>query len=620
MIEAIREIGEYSLQSQGKRLEDPITIIIEDPASNEKYKHVLTIILKKSNDGFIFEKINQEEYSPDRIAKYLYRQKSTRGTDYTPTARLTDKPENTLKSKFVNWFEDAINNKNLDLTVNEVAFLQATLNCLTQNYDKILSEFKEKKAKFSKKETGIITLKYSDTSEKYIGDIPVFEKIFVSYYFEKNWYSIAYQTTSKSDNQICSVCKKECPEVFGFVSTYTFYNVDKPGFISGGFDRELAWKNYPVCLTCALTLEEGKQFIEKNFDNFNFYGIKYCIIPKILQKNQNMKIFKLLSDFRKDLQGDLKIKREHENLLSSTDDEILDILSNQENSFNNNFLFYNVEKSAFRILLYMEDIVPSRLRAMFKAKRDVERKELYKKFDASGQPLRFTFGHIRQFFSNGIDQDQTKYFLEITNSIFTNKKINYAFLMHGISQTIQQAFTEGRKTNSLTFQGLQLLDYLNHLNLIDIDKRGTEMTGNQSMTVLDEITTPLDERIERIFNEFPDFFNEPAKKAIFLQGVLTEFLLYTQRKERNVDRGSEPFRKKLRGLKLDEQFIKGLFPDIQNKLEEYGKNYHSKLEEQIAKYTILAGNGWRLSKDEISFYYVIGMDLSYSVMITNGGK
>jgi len=45
------------------------------------------------------------------------------------------------------------------------------------------------------------------------------------------------------------------------------------------------------------------------------------------------------------------------------------------------------------------------------------------------------------------------------------------------------------------------------------------------------------------------------------------------------------------------------------------KNYYPKLEEQISKYMIKAGNDWKISKDEISFYYVLGMDLSYSVMI-----
>jgi len=187
--------------------------------------------------------------------------------------------------------------------------------------------------------------------------------------------------------------------------------------------------------------------------------------------------------------------------------------------------------------------------------------------------------------------------------------------MHTISQTIQKEFTDGKPTRLLSFQGLQLLDYLNYLKLLEFDEGGSKMNEKQSGTILDEITSPLDEKIERIFSEFPDFFDGPVKKAVFLQGLLTESLLNTQRTERKVDRGSEPFRSKLRGLKLDEQLVKRLLPEIQNKLEEYGKNYYPKLEEQISKYMIKAGNDWKISKDEISFYYVLGMDLSYSVMI-----
>ena len=42
----------------------------------------------------------------------------------------------------------------------------------------------------------------------------------------------------------------------------------------------------------------------------------------------------------------------------------------------------------------------------------------------------------------------------------------------------------------------------------------------------------------------------------------------------NAQPGKEPFRQKLQGLKLDEKVVKGLLPAIQNKLEEYGKNYY----------------------------------------------
>jgi len=622
MIEAIREIGECSLQLKGKRLDDPISIIVEDPASNESYKNVLEIILKKNDNRFVFDRINLTLYSPEKISQYLYRQGSSRGTDFTPTARLTDKPEFTFKTKIVKWFKDTLTDKDLNLNQNERLFLQNVADCLTdqKQSDLILSDLKSKIKQFAKGETGIITLKFFEDTEKYVGDIPVFSKILTCYYSKDLSYSIAYDTSSKSENQICSICKIKCQEVYGFVSTYSFYNVDKPGFVSGGFNREYAWKNYPVCLKCALTLEEGKQFIENHFDNFKFYGVRYCIIPKLIQKSQNQDIFKRISEFRQDIQKNFKINQEHENLLSSTEVEILEILSQQENYFNNNFLFYETSNSAFRILLYIEDIVPSRIRTLFDAKRSVDKKEIFQNFDGKGKRLSFTFGHVRQFLSSGLDQDFTKYFLETTNKIFTNRKIDYIFLLHAIAQTIQKEFADGKPTRLLSFQGLQLLDYLNYLKLLELNKGGSKMNEKQSGTILDEITSPIDEKIERIFNEFPDFFNGPAKKAVFLQGLLTESLLNTQRSERNVERGSEPFRNKLRGLKLDEQLVKRLLPEIQNKLEEYGKNYYPKLEEQISKFMILAGNDWKISKDEISFYYVLGMDLSYSVMVKKGGK
>ena len=36
MIEAIREIGEYSLKTKGKRIDNPINIIVEDPGKQRE--------------------------------------------------------------------------------------------------------------------------------------------------------------------------------------------------------------------------------------------------------------------------------------------------------------------------------------------------------------------------------------------------------------------------------------------------------------------------------------------------------------------------------------------------------------------------------------------------------
>ena len=130
--------------------------------------------------------------------------------------------------------------------------------------------------------------------------------------------------------------------------------------------------------------------------------------------------------------------------------------------------------------------------------------------------------------------------------------------------------------------------------------------------------TEIDKKIKSFFDQFSDFFSSNVKKAIFLEGVLAQYLLNIQYQERK----ATPFRIKLKGLKLDEKQIKKLLPEIQNKLEEYGKNYYRELEAIISDYFVLSGNSWTISNDEISFYFVLGMNLSnlFKKEKENGGN
>ncbi len=111
--------------------------------------------------------------------------------------------------------------------------------------------------------------------------------------------------------------------------------------------------------------------------------------------------------------------------------------------------------------------------------------------------------------------------------------------------------------------------------------------------------------IEVFLKEYEVAFDKPDKKATFLLGVLTKFLLDVQ----CANRGSTPFRSKLSGLRLDEKKIKSLFPEIVEKLEEYNVSY-AQLQEYISKSLVEAeNNGWTVSKDEISFYFALGLNL-----------
>jgi len=627
MIEAIRNIGEYALEKNEKNINDPLNILLDDPESNYKnptYKNIFSIVLQEINGEYIYKNIDYEQYSKEKLKKYLYKQGNSRSPDITPTSRITrvkkeGTKQTTFELKILSWFKEY---KKLGSDKN-VNFLVKVGDCLRKNKDKIEKDLEMQYGGINKKEKGVLTIKINN---KYLGDFEIFRNILVNSASE-NYYK-KFGKISKSENKLCSVCKKKNEEVYGFVSTFNFYTVDKRGFITGGFRQESSWKNYPVCLNCALTLEEGKKYLQDNL-NFNFYGFRYLLIPKFIksiQKEVQKEIFRTIESQKDPRFGKKEIRH-----LTNDENEALYLMSEQENFLNNNFLFYSAPKgfdgAVFNILLYIEDILPSRLKRLFLAKEKIDQEEIFKNcmvatFNDRGKkdgemPLEFNFGILRTFFPK-VSNNRTfdKYFLDIVNKIFTNKPVNYDFLLNFIMQKIRDDFINGYPIKIDTLKGFMLLNYLNQLKILKLKKEVRMETKNLFMCGSEE--TEIDKKIKSFFDQFPDFFSSNVKKAIFLEGVLAQYLLNIQYQERKAN----PFRVKLKGLKLDEKQIKKLLPEIQNKLEEYGKNYYRDLETIISEYFVSAGNDWNITNDEISFYFVLGMNLSnlFKKEKENGGN
>lgn len=611
MIEAIRNIGEYALEKEGKSIDNPLEILIDNPA-NKNTKNILFILLDEENGEFKYRGIEIEEYSENKLENYLYKKGAPRGTDITPTVMITA-PEKTFNNKILNWFKNYNSDKN-----NKNEMLQNIYLTIKENKEKILQDLKEK----SNIENNIISFKING---KYMGYFEIFRDILVKSASE-NFYK-KYGKVSKSENKLCSICKKKRDEVYGFVNTFNFYVVDKRGSISSGFRQEDAWKNYPVCLNCALNLEEGKKYLKDNL-NFSFYGFRYLLIPKFIKgvrKDIQKDIFKKI-----ELQKDPRFGKKEIKLLTSDENEILKLMSDQENFLNNNFLFYSAPKgfngAVFNILLYIEDILPSRLKQLFEAKEVVDQEEIFQNCEIDIYqnrkkigigPLEFNFGILRTFLPR-ISNNRTfnKYFLDITNKIFTNKSVEYDFLLNFIVKKIRDDFIQNYPTKIDTLKAFMLLIYLKELKILKL-KEEVKMEKEDLFTQVSE-EKERKKKVELFFNKFSNFFNINVKKAIFLEGVLTQYLLNIQYQERK----AAPFRIKLKGLKLDEKQIKKLLPEIQNKLEEYGKNYYHDLESIISNYFVSSGNDWNISNDEISFYFVLGMNLSdlFKKEKNNGGK
>jgi CRISPR-associated protein Csh1 len=612
MIEAIRNIGEYALEKEEKSTDDPLKILIDNPA-NRGTKNILFILLNEENEKFKYRGIEIEEYSNEKLEKYLYRKGSgARGTDVTPISMVTD-VEKTFEIKILNWFKNYNSDKN-----NKNEMLQNIYLCIKEDKEKILQDLKEKSAL----ENNIISFKING---RYLGDFEIFRNILVNKASE-NFYK-KFGKISKSEDMLCSICKKKSGEVYGFVSTFNFYTVDKPGFVSGGFQQKDAWKNYPVCLNCALTLEEGKKYLGDNL-SFSFYGFKYLLIPKFLKgvnKNIQKDIFKKI-----EIQKDPRFGKKEIKHLTSDENEVLDLMSEQGNYLNNNFLFYSAPKgfngAVFNILLYIEDILPSRLKQLFKAKEVIDQEEIFQNCEIDiyqdrkkiGKgPLEFNFGILRTFFPR-ISNSRTfnKYFLDITNKIFTNKPVEYNFLLNFVVKKIRDDFVKNYPTKIDTMKAFMLLNYLKELKILKLKKE--EKMETEDLFTQEREGEETKERVELFFDKFSNFFNSDVKRAVFLEGVLSQYLLNIQYRERK----ATPFRIKLKGLRLDEKQIKKLLPEIQNKLEEYRKNYYRDLESIISNYFVSSGNDWNISNDEISFCFVLGMNLSYLFKRekNNGGK
>jgi CRISPR-associated protein Csh1 len=619
MIEAIRRIGKYAVEKEEKSPEDPLGILVGNPANRDTKNILFIVLVENEKNEFEYKGVDIEEYSKDKRGRYAYRKGAPNGTDITPTSMITTVESTFDRTKILPWFK-----KYDRLGSNEdVNFLVKIGACIRQNKEAILSDLKDSHKQ--DKGNNVISLKIDN---KYLGDYDIFRRILADT-AKENLYS-KYGKISKSEDQICSVCDQRRAEVYGFVDTYKFYTVDKRGFVSGGFQQEDAWKNYPVCLNCALILEEGKKYLG-DYMNFNFYGFRYLLIPKFVsgvREETKRETFKIIEE-----QEDPKFRDKEINRLTSDEKEILELMSKQKNYLDLNFMFYDAPKgyngSVFNILMYIEDILPSRLKALFDVKKDVDNVGIFKecmipvfegKKRAGERHLEFNFGVLRAFFPRVSDnRTYDKYFLDIVNKIFANKLIDYNFLMSFVMQKIRDDFINDNPTKISTLSGFMLLNYLNALGILKHKEDGNmdNKKPDVDWEIFEGATSSGGEEIKQktdsFFSEFGDFFDSDAKKAVFLEGVLVQKLLNIQRlpEVSNAQPGKEPFRPRLKGIKLDEKQVKKLLPEIQNKLEEYGKNYYRALESIISKYFVLAGDGWKMSNDETSFYFVLGMNLSY---------
>lgn len=561
MISAIKEIGNW-YNKKGTTIGERIQA------------KILTINLKGDKGNFKFEDVKGEDFDSEKEKNYLYEKDASKGNKPAPFCFITDKNSNKTFNKIKNWFKKI--SKNVDKITSdnkEKKFLKKIYEIIKENEKKIVSQINILTEKLYKKEKKFLTLKLKN---KYLGEYEILKECIKYFKDEKRKRSLNIGT--------CSICG-ETDEVSGKTEVYKFYTIDKPGFITGGFNETSAWKNYPVCKECENLLNIGKRYIENKL-KFQFYGLNYFLIPKSLLND--IKIIEKILDnmnIKKINLNKRVIKR-----ITNDENEILEDLSKNNDFLTLDFLFLRKEQSAEKILLLITDVFPSRIKIIFEAKNKVD--EIFKNNEEQG----FTFGTIRSFFSksdeNKKQNDLNKYFLEIVDSVFKNKMLDFSFLVKFYMATIRREFVNNRNFVFKVKDALMSTIFFEQLKLIKFE----------------EVKEMEESLFDEVFIRYSNAFNTSVKKGIFLLGSLTQFLLNKQ----YIDRRAAPFIKKLKGLKMDARDIKKMLPEVQNKLEQYDSFDKGKqiIASAISKYLLDAGEDWKMSVDEINFYFVCGMNLA----------
>lgn len=613
MIQALKIIGEYAKDNSGENL---LRQLVDNPNSNGNYEKVLLILFEKRDSEIKYKGVEVEEFDEEKLDKYAYKQGTPRGGDLTPTLKITEidktftRLQNPLR-KLCEILKD--NTETEDIIINIYKIFQ------DEKMSKIIfNDLNEKYKQIDSK--GILTIGFSDDQGNllYVGDFKEFTSSLFYNYEKKFYYRESYNKSEKESigkNNICYVCSKKVPITYGYVATYSFYTLDKPGFTSGGFNRANAWKNYPVCPECAKILDLGKDYLENNLSS-RFCGINYIIIPKTIfaSEGENRKeIFatlEYLSNHKK-----MSLNNDTRNTLTTAEDELFDLMKDVDNYINFNLMFYEEQNRAFRILLYIEDVLPSYIRKIFKAKEKVEEEEIFqnlKNKEGDVFRLEFKFNLISDFFyvNQRDKEDFTKQFLEITNGIFSGQKISYYQLIDRFVAHLHYKFRQGEFLWYDNLKAIMILKFLNKLNLIP--ELGKE--GNYTMV---EGKGEFREKIESFIEEHNEIFNSNAKILAFLEGILVQKLINIQKKQ--TDGAAAPFMARLNGLKINKKILMRIYTETINKLEEYGANYYRQLEELIADY-ILISDLDEISDNELSFYFVTGMNQAYKFKFEENKK
>ncbi len=620
MLNALYQIGKYQREKSNKNKYEHL-LSLSDLSSCEK---IIAIVFELKDENTVdFVDVHSEDYSREKGTKMLYRSGSSRGGDHAPTSRVTrlytsmEEKENESSNDSLarmfeyGWFKKYSDKSDLTESIKKT---------YDQNEKRIREKIGEVYGGMDSdvRSNLVMTVKLiEDGEEKWVEDFKVFKKALEDIIVEKEWIQ-KYQVDSKGDG-VCSLCDSK-GEVYGFVFPFAFFTVNPTGF-APDLKQERTHQRLPICKECGFTLSCGKNYLADNEFGFDVYFSDrlqyYPIIEghgEISDYPSVQKVFEYVESAKENVENmkeDEEGKEGGSNFpLLTTEDYVTDIaIQESDKPITMHYLFFTQQQSQQRIQKYINDIPPTYLKQIKECINKVKESYLYRNSDqilSDGFEMKYSkHGWLNSLVIQILpDTDEISdfslsgfnYAMRIlTEDMFREEEL-FSLFMKEMRRLFRNDSGERRYALSTFF----FYNFLNELNLLRCDNM-----KEQTQTFWNEHDVPAEE----FFDEYGEAFSTPERRAAFIEGVVTGLFLMIQAKQRG---GSTPFRKKLGGLQLDERKLQQIFTDLENKYAQYDAELAHKDLRDFASHCLLEAeeNGWNIRRDELSYFFSLGMNLS----------
>ncbi len=619
MIHQFAELGKHYRQREGigTSASGKLAQYSQDPAQKFNTRTVLLLVFAES--GFI--RVQVEQYDDSKRLLYLYRSGPANGCDATPTSRLgqVKKPQKEFDDSITEEVRKKLGRlgrsvkESLEIGINlpdeEKNFLGKVQDILlssasgksktVQTYlAKIVSLIREKLPPTTKGNTvtsqnAIISIAWQTDKPhlKRVGDFETFRQSLVR-------HGSQAASTTKGSGEVkgfgqCSICGKHDVEVLGELKIpyFKMYTLDKPGVISGGFDRSLAWRNFPACRECCERVDFSGERVKKHL-SFDYYGFKYLFLPCPVQPAETL-VYEFL-----DRLTDARVNRPDIKRLTAAEDEIFFVVAQEKNLLQVDLLFYQPDPQSFRPALYISGLVPTRFRALFDAKDRVDANPwLTEPSPKSFTKDRFTFGSLRNIFpaahgGSTFDDD----FLAATRAALELRQFSVARILQIGMRWVQQDYRDGK---AWQFRLADLFRCILFFEALNTERSETPMN-------IDYGASEQAERVRAVLGQASGRLRaDPAAQAAFLVGACCSRIEVIQEHIR----GTSPFSGKLKGFRLNQSDVQNLFVAAKDKAKAYGADEEKKVSgllECAAAALAATPDLWPLSPDEVSYFFALG--------------